>query len=216
MPMRASRLTASLGAALVTLGSAVAGAIIVSQLTAGLSVFTSESWRRAAIEATPRAVPVVDLQDESGRLLRLDSLCGRVMVLDFVYTHCPTVCKALGASSSQLARRLRGIEGLEDVVVMSVSFDPERDTPDRLQAFKRAMEPSPSSWRLARPVDSAGRRRLLEAFGVVTIPDGMGGYDHNAALHVVDQQCRLVRVLDADDVVGAEAVARRLVVSKGA
>lgn len=214
--MRSKRLAASLGAVLATVGCVAAGAVIVSWLTAGLSAFTAESWRRAAIEASPRPVPVVQLQDESGRLLSLDSLCGRVMVIDFVYTRCPTVCKALGVSSSQLARRLSGIEGLEDVVVMSVSFDPDRDTPDRLEEFKRAMEPSPTSWRLARPVSSEGRRRLLEVFGVVVIPDGTGGYDHNAALHVVDSRCRLVRVLDADAVGEAAAVARRLAMIVGA
>ena len=214
--MRPSRPLVGLVAASVTLGCMLAAAVVVWRLTAGLSAFTSESWRRAAVAAAPRPVPAITLQDESGRLLRLDTLCGHVMVLDFVYTRCPTVCKALGASSSQLAQRLSRIDGLQDVVVMSVSLDPQRDPPERLQAFKRAMEAAISPWRLARPVDLEGRRRLLDAFGVVAIPDGMGGYDHNAALHIVDQRCRLVRILDADNVRGAELEARRLAAQRGA
>lgn len=203
-------------ALLVTVGCMVAAAGVIWQLTAGLRLFTSESWRRAAVAATPRPLPPIDLQDEAGRWLRLDNLCGRVLVIDFIYTQCPTVCRALGVSSSQLAQRLKATPGLEDAVVLSVSFDPQRDTPERLRAFKQAMEPAPSPWRLARPTDMAARQRLLDVFGLVVIADGMGGYEHNAALHLVDRQCRLARVLDADAVDAAEAAARELAVGQGA
>jgi protein SCO1/2 len=215
--MKPSGSVATLCVALATVGCAVAAAGIIWKLTAGLTLFTSESWRRAAVAAAPSPVPIIDLQDDAGDPLRMNMLCrGRVMVIDFVYTQCPTICKALGANSSQLARRFASTAGLEDVMVVSVSFDPERDTPDRLRAFKRAMEAAPTAWRLARPLDREAGRRLLEAFGVVVIPDGMGGYDHNAALHVVDQQCRLAQILDADSLGGAEAAVRRVAGRKDA
>lgn len=213
--MKPSRSLTQLGAVLVTIGCAMAAGAVIWKLTEGLTVFTSESWRRAAVEAAPRAVPVVELQNDAGGLVRTDALCGsRVMVIDFVYTHCPTICKALGASSSQLARRFASTAGLEDAVVVSVSFDPHRDTPERLRSFKRSLEPAPTNWRLARPTSPEAMQRLLEAFGVVVIPDGMGGYDHNAAFHVVDQQCRLVRILDADSLDRVEATVRGLVSSQ--
>lgn len=216
MPMKPSRLVAGLGGALAFCGCAAAAGAVVWQLTAGLTLFTSESWRRAAVVAAPVALPRVVLQDEAGQVLQLDELCtGRVMVIDFIYTQCPTVCRSLGVTSSQLARRLAPQGGPEDVIVMSLSFDPQRDTPDRLRAFKQALEPTPTGWRLARPVNDWGRKKLMDAFGVVVIPDGMGGYDHNAALHVVDARCRLVRVLDADGVGPAEAVARQLLGREG-
>jgi protein SCO1 len=212
MPTKPSRGATWSIAALSTVGCALAAGAVIWKLTAGLKLFTSESWRRSAVEAVPRPVPAVELQNDAGELVRLDQLCGRrVVVVDFVYTQCPTVCKALGVSSSQLARRFTSTPGLEDAVVVSVSFDPQRDTPERLRAFKRSMEPVPTAWRLARPVSADGQKQLLSAFGVVVIPDGMGGYDHNAAFHVVDRQCRLVRVLDADGLDGVEATVRRLV-----
>jgi protein SCO1 len=216
MPMKPDRVAIRIGAALAAAGCATAAGCIIWKLTAGMLLFTSESWRRAAVEAAPTPVPIVDLQDDAGDTLRLDRLCsGRVLVVDFIYTQCPTICKSLGATSSQLARRLASTAGLEDVVVVSVSFDPENDTPDRLRTYKRAMESAPTAWRLARPVTMEGRERLLDAFGVVVIPDGMGGYDHNAALHVVDQQCRLARILGADSIDAAETAVRQLAGRKG-
>jgi len=211
MPMQPSRSIARGVAVLVTLGCAVAAAAIIWTLTDGLTLFTSESWRRVSVEEVPAPVPVVELQNDAGDVVRMDQLCGpRVVVVDFVYTHCPTVCKALGASSSELARRLASTPGPENAVVVSLSFDPKRDTPERLRAFKRSMEPAPTAWRLARPTSAEGMKQLLDAFGVVVIPDGMGGYDHNAAFHVVDRQCRLVRILDADAVDRVEAAVRQL------
>ena len=39
---------------------------------------------------------------------------------------------------------------------------------------------------------------MLATFGVVVIPDGSGEFQHNGAIHVVDRQGRLVRILDYD------------------
>ena len=83
---------------------AVLGAGLLWKLTAGLQIFTSETWRRAEIANAPRALPDTLLEDERGQTFNLRSLCGEVMVLDFIYTRCPTVCKSLGVTSSQLAK----------------------------------------------------------------------------------------------------------------
>lgn len=158
-------------------------------------------------------MPKETQEDESGARYALNRLCGKVAVVDFIYTRCPTICKGLGSTSSQLAKRFRA-QGL-DATVLSLSFDPDNDTAERLQAFKRGAESTPSAWQLARPLGSDARRLLLATFGVVSIPDGFGGFDHNAALHIVDRQCRLVRILDTDDIAGAEAVVRALAKADG-
>jgi protein SCO1 len=201
-----------LASAAVAATLAVAG-VAGWQLTAGISSFTSESWRRASVVARPRAVPSVVVEDESGTRFALNRLCGKVAVVDFIYTRCPTICKGLGSTSSQLAKRFRA-QGL-DATVLSISFDPDNDTPERLRAFKHSTESTASAWQLARPLGSDARQQLLATFGVVSIPDGFGGFDHNAALHIVDRQCRLVRILDTDDVAGAEAVVRALAEADG-
>ena len=79
-----------------------------------------------------------------------------------------------------------------------------------MRLFKRAMEPSASEWRLARPVGGKAHERLLSAFNVIAISDGFGGLDHNTGLHIVDRQCKLMRVLDSQDVEGAVSLVRRL------
>jgi protein SCO1/2 len=183
------------------LGVAALGAGLLWHLTAGLTLFTSESWRRDAIEKNPIALPDVSLQDERGQFFKLRSLCGQVMVLDFIYTRCPTVCKTLGASSSQLAQRWT--QDGHPVTVLSISFDPANDEPAQLADFKKRMESQASPWRLARPTHMHERDQLLAAANVVVIPDGMQGYDHNAALHIVNKDCRISQILDLEDIENA-------------
>ena len=202
---RPNKLGKTLGAALCV---TVVGAGLLWQLTAGLHAFTSETWRRSEIASTPRDLPDVLLEDERGQTFPLRSLCGQVMVLDFIYTRCPTVCKALGATSSQLAQRFT--QAGQAVTVMSVSFDPQYDHPQDLAAFKQSMEAQASTWRLARPLHGTERDQLLATAGVVVIPDGMQGYDHNAALHIVDKHCRITHLIDLEDITHAQRIVETL------
>ena len=173
------------------------GAGLLWQLTDGLQIFTSEAWRRAEIQKQPRPLPQMSLQDERGQVLELRSLCGQVLVMDFIYTRCPGVCKALGATSAKLAKEFA--QAGQPVTVLSVSFDPLHDGPDQLAAFKKNQEPQPTPWRLVRPVHQADRTQLLAIAGVVVIPDGLGGFEHNAALHIVDKACRIHELVDMED-----------------
>jgi protein SCO1/2 len=58
-------------------------------------------------------------------------------------------------------------------------------------------------WTLGRPQHAGELARWLQAFGVVVIPDPLGGYAHNAALHVVGPDRKLVAILDPQDIAGA-------------
>jgi protein SCO1/2 len=58
---------------------------------------------------------------------------------------------------------------------------------------------------LAEPAD---RQRLLDAFGIMVVPAPLGEFEHNAALHVVAADGRLVRIIDIQSPAEAIAVAR--------
>lgn len=186
------------------------GLLTAWQLTRGLTAFTSESWRRAAVIGNPRPLPHVVLQDQAGKTFGLQELCGRVLLINFVYTQCPGVCSALGGESAQLASRFAEPIQSGQMAVLSVSFDPSRDSPERLMQFKARWDPGNTGWRVTRPVSGVESQALLDAVGVVVIPDGRGGFDHNAALHIVDKSCRLTQIIDLEDFGKADAAVRRL------
>lgn len=177
--------------------------------TDGLRAFTAEGARRLAVQERPRALPAAVLQDQDGRAFRLQDYQGRVVLVEFIYTRCLTVCSSLGASFQQLYRRLPA-QGRADVVLLSISFDPRHDDPARLRDYARRYGADGRRWRIARINDPVQLQALLKAFGVTVIPDTYGGFEHNAAIHVLNRGGRLAAIHDPDDVPGALRRARAL------
>jgi len=182
----------------------VLGIGVLHGATDGWRALTSETARRLAVAAEARPVPDVAMRDQSGAVYSLGTLRGRVLVVNFIYTRCPDVCLALGDALQQLQRTLPAERLGEDVLLLSISFDPAHDTPERLAAYGQWFRAG-DGWRVLRPESRAGLDALLETFGVVVIPDGQGGFEHNAALHLVDRQGRLVHIADLEDVDGVRA-----------
>jgi protein SCO1/2 len=132
----------------------------------------------------------------------------QVLLVDFIYTNCPTYCAALGSIYAQLARRLADDIAAGKVRLVSISFDPARDGAAELAAYRARYGADGAGWDLGRPAHSAELERWLKAFGVVVIPDGMGGYTHNAAVHVVGPDRRLAAIHGLEDIDAVVTTAR--------
>lgn len=180
-----------------------AGGAVLAGATDGLRAFTAETARRIAVREHPRDVPPAALQTADGRRIGFDALRGRWLIVDFMYTNCATVCSAQGGVFARLQHELAAPIAAGHAALVSISFDPARDDPAALAAYQRLHGDHGGGWIAARPADAAALRALLRSFGVVAVPDGAGGFVHNAALSVVDPDGRLVAILDWDDAEGA-------------
>lgn len=123
--------------------------------------------KRAATAATV-AVTVVDreLRDQQGRPARFarDVVGGDVVVMDFVFTHCTTICPVLSAKMARV-QQLLGERLGKGVKLVSLSLDPVRDTPERLKAWGAKFKAGPH-WQLV-----TGRQEDQEA-----VLKGLGAY----------------------------------------
>ncbi len=199
---------------------ALLGGLAASWLTAGFEVWTAEGARRHAVASAPVAAPAATLLGQGLSGLGLQDLLaspGRVTIVSFLYTRCPGICQALGSSLQQLQQALSApaLHRADDstapqVRLLSISFDPAHDDIEQLQRYATLWRADPLHWRLATVPDTAQLQRLLKAWQVVVIADGRGGYEHNAALLVVDEQGRLVRIFDDTEAPLALAFARAL------
>ena len=165
--------------------------------TDGFRALTSEAARRRAIAASPRNVPAVVLEDQDGQSFTLQHYRGQPLLVDFVYTTCSSVCPLLSEDFRRLAsapQSARGDDGRR-LQLVSITFD-SLDTPQRLREYASHYQADGRSWRFARVRNVRDLEPLLQAFGVVVINDGRGGFQHNAAMHVLDSRGRLSRVLD--------------------
>lgn len=177
-----------------------AGLAVTHALTDGFQAFTLESARRLHALTARSPVPDLALELADGSRSNLSTIPGQVLLVDFVYTNCPTYCAALGSVYAQLRERLENEIAAGKIRLVSISFDPSRDGPAELRAYRARYGSDSSGWDLGRPVHATDFERWLKAFGVVVIPDGMGGYMHNAAVHVVGPDRRLVAIHGLADI----------------
>ncbi len=171
--------------------------------TGGFEVLTSEQARRIEVSRRQPAVPDVRLVDQDGRAFRLGERVrvrgsGSFLIVDFIYTNCQTLCRALGSEFQQLQRSIveRGLQ--RRVQLLSVSFDPDHDSPAVLKQYAGHQQTRPDVWTFATVASPGDLDELLRIFRVTVIPDGQGGFQHNAALIWVAPSGRLVRVTDFD------------------
>ncbi len=77
--------------------------------------------------------PDFALTDQYGKQISLSGLRGRVVVLTFLYTHCPDVCPLIADHLRITNEQLGGAS--DKVAFVAISVDPENDTPAAIQAF---------------------------------------------------------------------------------
>jgi protein SCO1 len=198
--------------AIASLVVGAAGAAVFWHGTDGLRAITSEQARRLTIARHPRDVPSVVLEDQDGQTFTLGAYQGRSVAVDFIYTQCKSVCALLSAGLQRLDRAEHSRAGDDRLQLVSISFDPARDTPARLSEYASRYGADGRGWRFARVRDAEDLARLLDAFGIVVIPDGTGDFQHNAAIHLLNRDGRLARVLDVDT--PPDAIARALASSR--
>src|SRR5262245_8219573 len=74
-------------------------------------------------------------QERSGRTVGLDDLRGRVWIADFIFTGCAGICPGMTQNFRKVEEALRDVSG--QVVLVSFTVDPERDTEERLTAYAK-------------------------------------------------------------------------------
>jgi len=173
------------------------GGGLLFKATDGLRAVTMEGARRIAVAETQPAVPDVMLETMQGALVPLRSSGGETLLVEFVYTSCPVVCQLAASDFAEIRDRFSA-SGAK-VRMISVSFDPQRDDPAAMAAYGEAHGADGRIWTVARP-RPGDLNRLLDVFGVTVIPDEWLGFEHNAAIHVIDGTGRLVSIFDTDAV----------------
>ncbi|HWV39531.1 MAG TPA: SCO family protein [Vulgatibacter sp.] len=88
-------------------------------------------------------MPSFELTTEQGTTLRAADLEGKVVVANFIFTTCPTVCPMLTAHMAKLQDRLAS---RPDVRLLSFSVDPRNDTPEVLKAYGERFGQDPARW----------------------------------------------------------------------
>ena len=177
------------------------GLLAFGGVTRGFAAVTSDGVRRVDLVRAPRTLPALLMIDQAGKTLSLADYGSQSSYTTFVtllYTSCDTICRtsASGLAFLQQEIRSRGLEGR--VRLLTLSFDPFNDTPAALAKHARSLGADATLWRSATVASPSDLEPMLNLFDIVVIPDGLGGYSHNAALFRIDERGKLIKAYDVD------------------
>jgi protein SCO1 len=92
--------------------------------------------------------PEFSLVDQQGRPFSSSDLAGKVVVANFVFTTCTDICPLLTGTMAQVQERLKQAGLFErKAMLISISVDPEQDTPEALAAYAERFRADPAGWR---------------------------------------------------------------------
>ena len=165
---------------------------------AGILVAGALAWRAGVFESPDAQAGAVGgpfkLVDQTGRPVDESVLKGKWSVVFFGFTYCPDVCpgtlQALTAAHDQL-----GPQG-EDVRIVFISVDPERDTPAKVRDWLAAQRPPEGTLGLTGTVEQTNA--AAKAYRVFHEKAGDGPdylVNHSTAMYVMDPKGRFRRPL---------------------
>ena len=141
-------------------------------------------------------VPDFRLVDQSGAPFAPERLAGRVWIADFVFTRCPDVCPRMTERLVKVQRTLG-----ERVNLVSVSVDPEYDTPERLAAFARANGAESPRWHFLTGDSRHVQQAVLRGFNVAFSrgSEDIATLTHGVHVVLVDGRGRIRGYYDSND-----------------
>jgi len=149
--------------------------------------------------------PDMALWDQDARLVFKKDLLGAPFAVNFIFTSCRSakMCPASTACMKQLAEELAKLPAAKAVRLLTITFDPEFDSPGVLRTYAQGYGLDPARHRLLTG-DAGQVRDLMKHYGILTVRDD-GTIVHNAALVLVNAHGRIVQrregaTFDAADV----------------
>jgi protein SCO1/2 len=139
------------------------------------------------------AVPNFELVDQNGAPLKLSDYRGSAVLVTFIYTRCPlpNFCPLMANRFSELQDRL-GKKFPGKVHLISVSFDPEYDTPAVMKEYGKHFGARTKTWSLATG-NQQQVERVAGLFGLIKEKDA-NGYTHDLRTALISPDGKLVHI----------------------
>ena len=111
---------------------------------AALSLFAC----RVATESVPilGSIPDFVLIDQNSKPFGTEQLRGSVWVADFIFTSCPDMCPMLTSAMATIEREIAKDSGVKDIHFVSISVDPDNDTPAVLAEYAEKYAAAGARW----------------------------------------------------------------------
>jgi len=200
----------------LTSGDSISAEVVVAPLDGDHSNALSEYWleniKVTAHKGTPSAasphamhlpapgedVPDFSFTNQSGKRISLKRYRGNILLVTFIYTRCPfpDFCPRMSGNFAEIYKQLDANPALAGTRLLSISFDPEHDTPKVLRdyGFSVAHTREPAlfgRWEFAAP-SAADLPKIAGFFALTVKPEG-GLITHNLSTAVIGPDGKIVK-----------------------
>jgi protein SCO1 len=140
-------------------------------------------------------MPEFTLIDQDGRTITLNDYRGRPFVLTFIFTRCPlpNFCPLMSQHFAALQSAIEvGTDPVAGTRLLSISFDPDFDSPDVLKTFAAGEHANPKVWKFATGTKPE-IEKLTREFSVFVQPEG-GSISHGLVTALIDRNGRIAKI----------------------
>ena len=139
------------------------GAFLGFVLAVAMGYSMWQASLRRDVEKLPviRAVPEFSLIDQNGRTVTNEDLRGKIWIADFIFTRCKGPCPLMTARMLEMQKAL---VKTPEVKLVSVTVDPEYDTPEVLRAYAEANFADADRWKFLTGDKTVIEKLVTEGF----------------------------------------------------
>ena len=133
-----------------------------------------------------KRVPDFVFTNQDGRFISNEDYLGKVYVIEFFFTTCPTICPIMNANMKRLEE---AFGRRDDFGIASFTIDPEKDTPEQLKRYAEKLGVFSQNWHFLTGDGTAIYELANTGFNIFAgiNPKVAGGFEHQGYFALVDQ-----------------------------
>jgi len=134
-----------------------------------------------------KKVPAFSFINQNGQIISNKDYEGKVYVIEFFFTTCPTICPRMNANLVQVQNAFKGFDNFG---VASFTINPENDTPEVLKAYADKYGVTNPNWNLMTGDQVEIYKLANEGFNLYTAKDANaeGGFEHSGNFALIDKK----------------------------
>ena len=155
-----------------------------------------------------KEIPDFELTNQDGKRISMKDFRGKALAITFIYAQCPLpdYCIKMSTNFSDTANRIMSEpEARDKFRLLSISFDPERDTPEKLKSYGlgylgKGAEPDFSVWQLAVGSDKEVRA-VADFFGLryEVDPNDKTQFNHSLRTAVISPDGKVTKIFPGNE-----------------
>jgi protein SCO1 len=143
-------------------------------------------------------IPPFEFVDETGAPFTDEALRGHPTIVSFIFTRCPDVCPTIAGRTLRLQEKTSDRKGV-GIKMLSISVDPDHDTPERLAEFGARFRADPTRWKFMRGPIAKTRELVTDVMKQVMDPGQLGAVVHGKHFVLLDADLHIRGFYDSDE-----------------